>query len=294
MAMTFYVEVDRRGDWRVDTKIVGLAASPALLFAMAQQPQVAFVDVLSAEHNSVRQFHAIIDVHSSRHHQGNPLYHQPEAYTVRKVMIIKRFFWIQHETIVFEIRRNLPLPLPANVLNPPFYIRVDRSPNRLNKSLAFDRVICLTEMPNLPYTRTLWTLQVNNHNLFNLLHLAALLYATFDIAPDYRPSGHNCFWHTSALERVIRERILAGQPAIIDEPPALIDEPPTLIDEPPALQFIIDEPEALQCPLFRRHACLGCHVGIPTNIEIENINIRYLQLLEQANQVQLAPAGPAV
>jgi hypothetical protein len=71
MTMTsFYVEVDRRAgqrDKKAEAKVVGLAASPTLLFATAQQPQGTFGEALSAARPySVVCFHAFINMHHAR------------------------------------------------------------------------------------------------------------------------------------------------------------------------------------------------------------------------------------
>jgi hypothetical protein len=134
MTMTsFYVEVDWGGqqDKKTEAKVVGLAASPALLFAMAQQPQGSFVDALSERRYAVEDFYAHITLHRAHHQQGNIHYHQPEDYKVHQVSIVKQYLWIQHETLIFEIHHN---PLPLNFPHPPFYICVDRSADHADKS----------------------------------------------------------------------------------------------------------------------------------------------------------------
>ncbi len=181
---SFYVEVDRWGGWRdkkAEAKVVGLAASSALLFATAQQPQGPFVDVLSAECHSVKQFFSIMNHHHSRHQQGIPNHHQPEDYKVHWVSILKRYVWIQDETLVFEICHNLPVGIP----HPQFDICVDRSADHSDKSLAFDRITCSPMIPVPPRSTTLWSLRISvnnmNQNPFNLLRLAALLCATIGL-----------------------------------------------------------------------------------------------------------------
>ena len=260
MTMTsFYVEVDRGGqrDKKTEVKVVGLAASPALLFAMAQQPQGSFVDELSEPRYDAEHFYARIMLHHSRHQQGNFHYHQPKDYKVHRVSIVKQYLWLQHETLIFEIHHNLP---PLNFHHPPFYIRIDRSADHADKSRAFDRVICSPIIPVLPRAKTLWGLLITinddlNTNRFDLVCLAALLHATRRIVPDYTLFGHNCFWHTSATRQVIQEHILAGQEVVV-----------------------VEDPRRQWC-CFRRHRCLGRHMGIPTDIQIQNIHNSYVESL---------------
>ena len=248
---SFYIEVARWGVQEADKRVVGLAASPV---TMAQQPQVSLVNILSAIQYSVHHFHDMVMLHRLHHQQGNPNFDQPEDYVVREVTINKRFLWIQHETVVFQIRQNL------HPNDPPFYLCVDRFADHSTNPLAFDRIVYLPERPILLRTRTIWTLAFNN-NTFNLCHLAALLRATHDIGPNYRLSGHNCFWHTSATVRLIQEHILAGQAELIE------------VVEPPARHW--------QRFWFRRHACFGRRIGIPTDAEIDDIHHRYQELLAQ-------------
>jgi len=266
---SFYVEVDRWGgrrDKKAEQKVLArLLATPTLLFAMAEHAQ-SFVDALSAvPFYTVEHFHELVGNHHSRHQQGNPNYHQPEDYKVHRVRILKRFFFIQHETLLFEVHHNPP---PGDAAHPTFYICVDRAADRDNKRLAFDRVTSSPLIPDPNHTRTLWTLQVTNDNdldgnPFNLMRLAALLCAAFRVAPNYAIFGHNCFWHTSAIERTIRDHVLPGHP--------------------PAVEDLEHQPW-----YFRRHRCLGHHMGIPTDADITDINTQYEELLEidgiQVNQ----------
>ncbi|KAF8696510.1 hypothetical protein AX14_001555 [Amanita brunnescens Koide BX004] len=212
-------------------------------------------------------------MHHARHQEGNPNFHQPGDYKDHRVSILKRHFWIQHDTLVFEICHNPPLP---GFTHPPFYICVDRSADRYNKSLAFDGVACSPMIPDPPHTTTLWSLQVTvNNNLNNnpLLNLAALLLATFRVAPEHTLFHYDCFWHASAIERAIQEKVLTNQ-----QGPAIVEN----------LQ--------VQWRFFQLHRCLGRVIWTPTEDEINDIGAQYVQLLEDhgiqvPNHAPNQPAG---
>ena len=105
-----------------------------------KQQVETFAHALSACHN-VEHFAEKVYRLYETHVLGRP---RPEEYWVHDISIVKRYFLVQHEVLVVEIR-HVPLDVDAEPEDP-FFILVDRtifgSSLSSSRKRSDDRVIC--------------------------------------------------------------------------------------------------------------------------------------------------------